>query len=133
MLISLDAELGWIAEYTSHPPNGLLCPNSGIDRLCGREQCSRVYGFRNGHVSKVHHFVALLLFSFRSSSRNVLAHSKPIRRPALKQVLRKFATIPEESEPGSLTRRNTSDNLGDESADGHISTEKFPKVNGVPE
>jgi osomolarity two-component system sensor histidine kinase SLN1 len=33
--------------------------------------------------------------------------SKPIRRPALKQVLRKFAPIPEESEPGNLTRRNT--------------------------
>ncbi|RDW62677.1 hypothetical protein BP5796_10979 [Coleophoma crateriformis] len=36
--------------------------------------------------------------------------SKPIRRPALKQVLRKFATIPEESEAtdiNSLSRRST--------------------------
>lgn len=28
--------------------------------------------------------------------------SKPIRRPALRQVLDKFASIPEESEPGSV-------------------------------
>lgn len=33
--------------------------------------------------------------------------SKPIRRPALKQVLKKFATIPEETEEPSLSRKNT--------------------------
>src|SRR5271168_1001254 len=33
--------------------------------------------------------------------------SKPIRRPALKQVLKKFATIPEETETSSLTGRST--------------------------
>ncbi|KAM3079406.1 Histidine kinase osmosensor [Clarireedia jacksonii] len=33
--------------------------------------------------------------------------SKPIRRPALKQVLKKFATIPEENETSSLTRKST--------------------------
>ncbi|KAJ8062398.1 hypothetical protein OCU04_008939 [Sclerotinia nivalis] len=33
--------------------------------------------------------------------------SKPIRRPALKQVLKKFATIPEETEDSSLTRKST--------------------------
>ncbi|ESZ91107.1 histidine kinase-group VI protein [Sclerotinia borealis F-4128] len=33
--------------------------------------------------------------------------SKPIRRPALKQVLKKFATIPEETEDSPLTRKNT--------------------------
>ena len=36
--------------------------------------------------------------------------SKPIRRPALKQVLQKFATIPEEPETASLTRKTTPDN-----------------------
>ncbi|KAG4031783.1 hypothetical protein MFRU_008g01420 [Monilinia fructicola] len=35
--------------------------------------------------------------------------SKPIRRPALKQVLQKFATIPEETEDSSLTRKSTPD------------------------
>jgi osomolarity two-component system sensor histidine kinase SLN1 len=33
--------------------------------------------------------------------------SKPIRRPALKQVLKKFSTIPEETETSSLTRKST--------------------------
>ncbi|KAF7946987.1 uncharacterized protein EAE97_004236 [Botrytis byssoidea] len=33
--------------------------------------------------------------------------SKPIRRPALKQVLKKFATIPEEIEDSSVTRKST--------------------------
>ncbi|QSZ33226.1 hypothetical protein DSL72_002814 [Monilinia vaccinii-corymbosi] len=36
--------------------------------------------------------------------------SKPIRRPALKQVLKKFATIPEETEDSSLTRKSTPEN-----------------------
>ena len=35
-----------------------------------------------------------------------LASSKPIRRPALKQVLKKFATIPEETETSSLTGKS---------------------------
>ncbi|TVY49760.1 Two-component system protein B [Lachnellula occidentalis] len=34
--------------------------------------------------------------------------SKPIRRPALKQVLKKFATIPEETETSSSTKSNPS-------------------------
>ncbi|KAN0112682.1 hypothetical protein V8E51_005633 [Hyaloscypha variabilis] len=33
--------------------------------------------------------------------------SKPIRRPALKQVLKKFATIPEETETSSLTNKSS--------------------------
>jgi osomolarity two-component system sensor histidine kinase SLN1 len=33
--------------------------------------------------------------------------SKPIRRPALKQVLKKFATIPEETETSSITGKST--------------------------
>jgi hypothetical protein len=36
--------------------------------------------------------------------------AKPIRRPALKQVLKKFATIPEEPEP-SLSRNNTEESV----------------------
>jgi osomolarity two-component system sensor histidine kinase SLN1 len=38
-----------------------------------------------------------------------LNFSKPIRRPALKQVLKKFSTIPEEAETSSLTGRSTPD------------------------
>ncbi|KAG9240057.1 histidine kinase-group VI protein [Calycina marina] len=37
--------------------------------------------------------------------------SKPIRRPALKQVLKKFATIPEETETSSLTRKSTPETI----------------------
>jgi osomolarity two-component system sensor histidine kinase SLN1 len=36
-----------------------------------------------------------------------LSYSKPIRRPALKQVLKKFATIPEETETSSLTNKSS--------------------------
>ncbi len=61
--------------------------------------------------------------------------SKPIRRPALKQVLQKFATIPEESEPGTLSRRNTLDNLnvkGPESAvPSEETSEEAVEINGV--
>ena len=42
-------------------------------------------------------------------------NSKPIRRPALKQVLKKFATIPEETETSSLTRKSTPELVNTES------------------
>jgi osomolarity two-component system sensor histidine kinase SLN1 len=57
--------------------------------------------------------VALTAFSEESNVKECMESgmneflSKPIRRPALKQVLRKFATIPEEPETASLTRKTT--------------------------
>ncbi|KAK1589684.1 hsp90-like protein [Colletotrichum navitas] len=57
--------------------------------------------------------VALTAFSEESNVRECMESgmneflSKPIRRPALKQVLKKFATIPEEPETTSLTRKTT--------------------------
>jgi osomolarity two-component system sensor histidine kinase SLN1 len=54
--------------------------------------------------------VALTAFSEESNVKECMESgmneflSKPIRRPALKQVLAKFATIEEEPEMGSLTR-----------------------------
>ncbi|KAK4121061.1 hypothetical protein N657DRAFT_134867 [Parathielavia appendiculata] len=60
--------------------------------------------------------VALTAFSEESNVRECMESgmneflSKPIRRPALKQVLAKFATIPEEPETtSSVTRRTTPD------------------------
>lgn len=57
--------------------------------------------------------VALTAFSEESNVKECMESgmdeflSKPIRRPALKQVLQKFATIPEEPETASLTQRTT--------------------------
>lgn len=57
--------------------------------------------------------VALTAFSEESNVKECMESgmneflAKPIRRPALKQVLKKFATIPEEEETMSLTRRTT--------------------------
>ncbi|KAI9643826.1 Histidine kinase osmosensor [Ciborinia camelliae] len=51
--------------------------------------------------------------------------SKPIRRPALKQVLRKFATIPEETEDSSLTRKSTPEK-------GEASKQKHTKPTSSP-
>jgi osomolarity two-component system sensor histidine kinase SLN1 len=57
--------------------------------------------------------VALTAFSEESNVKECMESgmdeflSKPIRRPALKQVLRKFATIPEEPETASLTTKTT--------------------------
>jgi len=58
--------------------------------------------------------------------------SKPIRRPALKQVLKKFATIPEEIETSSITGKSTPP---DSECSGVKSTTETPveapKVNGA--
>ncbi|KAI0466763.1 osmosensing histidine protein kinase SLN1 [Xylaria cf. heliscus] len=57
--------------------------------------------------------VALTAFSDESNVKNCIESgmneflSKPIRRPALKRVLKKFATIPEEPENTSTSRRPT--------------------------
>lgn len=57
--------------------------------------------------------VALTAFSDASNVKDCIESgmneflAKPIRRPALKQVLQKFATIPEEPETSSLLTRKT--------------------------
>jgi osomolarity two-component system sensor histidine kinase SLN1 len=57
--------------------------------------------------------VALTAFSEESNVKECMESgmdeflSKPIRRPALKQVLRKFATIPEEPETASISAKTT--------------------------
>ncbi|KAH7025938.1 uncharacterized protein B0I36DRAFT_248191 [Microdochium trichocladiopsis] len=59
--------------------------------------------------------VALTAFSEESNKRECIESgmdeflAKPIRRPALKQVLKKFATIPEEPETTSLKKKNSSE------------------------
>lgn len=66
--------------------------------------------------------VALTAFSDASNVKDCMDSgmdeflAKPIRRPALKKVLQKFATIPEEPETSSqLTRKTTPDKLPSES------------------
>ncbi|KAI0472966.1 osmosensing histidine protein kinase SLN1 [Xylariaceae sp. FL0804] len=66
--------------------------------------------------------VALTAFADESNVKNCMESgmdeflSKPIRRPALKQVLKKFATIPEEPETASLKgRKSTSAEKGSSS------------------
>ncbi len=86
--------------------------------------------------------VALTAFSEESNVKECMESgmneflSKPIRRPALKQVLAKFATIPEEPETSSLTRRSTPDKtpvttpeqeVADPIADGKVPE----KANGI--
>ena len=87
--------------------------------------------------------VALTAFAEESNVRECLESgmneflSKPIRRPALKQVLAKFATIPEEPETSSLTRRTTPDKttpIGtpeEETKDPIANGEIMEKTNGV--
>ncbi|KAJ1326557.1 osomolarity two-component system, sensor histidine kinase SLN1 [Microdochium nivale] len=59
--------------------------------------------------------VALTAFSEESNKRECIESgmdeflAKPIRRPALKQMLKKFATIPEEPETASLKKKNSSE------------------------
>lgn len=62
--------------------------------------------------------------------------SKPIRRPALKQVLKKFATIPEETETSSVTGKPTPTESDTQSATSQVETpdntaENTPRVNGI--
>ncbi|KAM0333027.1 hypothetical protein ACHAQA_001684 [Verticillium albo-atrum] len=90
--------------------------------------------------------VALTAFSEASNVKECMDSgmdeflSKPIRRPALKQVLMKFATIPEEPETASLTRKTTPEEVIREKPPGHeistngtTATPSDPeKANGVP-
>lgn len=88
--------------------------------------------------------VALTAFSEESNVRECMESgmdeflSKPIRRPALKQVLKRFATIEEEPETLSLrTPARTPEEKGDPLANGHAvhpdsNGEISPKTNGHP-
>lgn len=88
--------------------------------------------------------VALTAFSEESNVKECMESgmdeflSKPIRRPALKQVLQKFATIPEEPETASLTRKNTPEKSPTKVPEGlDLSTatkveKDEPHSNGVP-
>ncbi|KAI5860055.1 putative histidine kinase SlnCl1 [Durotheca rogersii] len=80
--------------------------------------------------------VALTAFSEESNVRECMESgmneflSKPIRRPALKQVLRKFATIPEEPETLSLSRKSTPEK-GGAAAGPESNGPAPPRENGV--
>lgn len=83
--------------------------------------------------------VALTAFSEESNVKECIESgmdeflSKPIRRPALKQVLKKFSTIEEEPETGSLTRKTTPSQTPEKEAQDPISDRATvaPKANGV--
>jgi osomolarity two-component system sensor histidine kinase SLN1 len=81
--------------------------------------------------------VALTAFAEESNVKECMESgmnmflSKPIRRPALQQVLQKFATIPEESEAGSLERRNASEEVNEKAHDNAIEeSEELAETNG---
>ncbi|KAL2130845.1 hypothetical protein VTI74DRAFT_5866 [Chaetomium olivicolor] len=88
--------------------------------------------------------VALTAFSEESNVKECMESgmneflSKPIRRPALKQVLEKFATIPEEPETSSLGRKTTPDKTSPvvtpdkEAKDPIADATPLPKLNGAP-
>ena len=58
--------------------------------------------------------------------------SKPIRRPALKQVLKKFSTIPEETETSSVTGKTSPTGSDAQSARTSPETQDTtPQVNGT--
>ncbi|KAH7356913.1 histidine kinase-group VI protein [Rhexocercosporidium sp. MPI-PUGE-AT-0058] len=59
--------------------------------------------------------------------------SKPIRRPALKQVLKKFATIPEETETASVTNKSstTPSEAGPSGSSSNLEEPTEPITNGT--
>ncbi|KXX77326.1 Two-component system protein B [Madurella mycetomatis] len=83
--------------------------------------------------------VALTAFSEESNVKECIESgmdeflSKPIRRPALKQVLKKFSTIEEEPETGSLTRKTTPSQTPEKESQDPIldGAAVVPKANGV--
>ncbi|KAI0847466.1 putative histidine kinase SlnCl1 [Daldinia vernicosa] len=83
--------------------------------------------------------VALTAFSEESNIKDCMESgmneflSKPIRRPALKQVLKKFATIPEEPETASqLTRKSTPEKGDRPAAVRPPNGETFTSSNSTP-
>jgi hypothetical protein len=86
----LDAEYGRSAKYTSYSPDRVFRTHCCANCIRGREQHQGLHRFRNEHVPQVGS-LCILHYPISGLTRN----SKPIRRPALKQVLERFATIPE--------------------------------------
>jgi osomolarity two-component system sensor histidine kinase SLN1 len=74
--------------------------------------------------------VALTAFSDESNVKDCMDSgmdeflAKPIRRPALKQVLKRFATIPEEPEPANVTSTATPDPPNKATVNGDSNREK---------
>ncbi|RYP46793.1 hypothetical protein DL769_011367 [Monosporascus sp. CRB-8-3] len=87
--------------------------------------------------------VALTAFAEESNVRECMESgmdeflSKPIRRPALKQVLQKFATIPEEPETSSnhdhSSTKTEGQTLTSEAQPGSIEAKGNPHMNGTPQ
>lgn len=85
--------------------------------------------FRHGHVLEVR-----LSIQMQKEAMLTDACSKPIRRPALKHVLKKFATIPEENESASTRRSNSDEETPDESSPTPtIKPQPIPVINGDQE
>ncbi|KUJ18134.1 uncharacterized protein LY89DRAFT_38710 [Mollisia scopiformis] len=84
--------------------------------------------------------VALTAFAEESNVKECLASgmdmflSKPIRRPALKQVLKRFATIPEENETSSVSNTNNASSSAPSEIEGSSKSEvsKLPDAPIVP-
>jgi osomolarity two-component system sensor histidine kinase SLN1 len=83
--------------------------------------------------------VALTAFSEESNVKECIDSgmdeflAKPIRRPALKQVLKKFATIPEEPETASVsTKKNSPDVEKSALVNGNGKEKIVEHTNGVP-
>jgi osomolarity two-component system sensor histidine kinase SLN1 len=76
--------------------------------------------------------IALTAFSEESNVKECMDSgmnmflSKPIRRPALKQALKRFATIPEEPEPTDLTWNNAEKNVNGDKGQSHPSNPEKP-------
>jgi osomolarity two-component system sensor histidine kinase SLN1 len=96
LLTRVDAKSRRHSKYTTYSRDGILCTDRRTQCFRRREQYQGLHGLRNGHVYQVGvQNSTQILFLILT-----ILPSKPIRRPALKQVLNKFATIPEESETG---------------------------------
>jgi osomolarity two-component system sensor histidine kinase SLN1 len=83
--------------------------------------------------------VALTAFSEESNVKECIDSgmdeflAKPIRRPALKQVLKKFATIPEEPETASVSTKKNSPNIEKSvMMNGNGNGKGIEHTNGVP-
>lgn len=97
ILILVDANPRWTSEHPFDSSNGLLGTYRCTDSLLWGKQRQRVLRFW---------WDLPVLTSIQSNKLTTyigMDHflSKPIRRPALKQVLKQFATIPEETETSS--------------------------------
>ncbi|KAI1850746.1 hypothetical protein JX265_004458 [Neoarthrinium moseri] len=83
--------------------------------------------------------VALTAFSEESNVKECMESgmdeflAKPIRRPALKQVLKRFATIPEEPETASIYPKKTSEKTSPSTETHHVEEKALPSTHEVAE